>query len=171
MFFIKYYCETLPMQCIIKHSAVYTSQSWVLGDDKACRQGLVWKNGSPVLTFAFSAYSPTQRGSWGMVQLFKVIVLISIVLVVALVGIMHQVSWSPGKPFLHSHLQIGKKKQVLVNILVFYCWFSGPPWTRWFYSILHSLVRKIGSFWDFSRKNFQRYSLNGLKNIVTSNQA
>ena len=53
-----------------------------------------------------------QRSSSGMVQLFKVIVLMSVVLVLALVGIMHQVSWSPGKPFLHSHLQIGKKKQV-----------------------------------------------------------
>ena len=93
-----------------------------------------------------------------MVQLFKVIVLMSVVLVLALVGIMHQVSWSPGQLFLHSHLQIGKKKQVFIYILIFYCWFSGPPWTRRFYSILHSLVWKIGSARDFSRKNFQRYS-------------
>ena len=39
-----------------------------------------------------------------MVQLFKVIVLMSVVLVLALVGIVHQVSWSPGQLFLHSHL-------------------------------------------------------------------
>ena len=116
------------------------------------------KNGVQVLTFAFSAYSLIQRSSWGMVQLFKVIVLMSVVLVLALVGIVHQVSWSPGQLFLHSHLQIGKKKQVFVNILIFYCWFSGPPLIRWFYSILHSLVWKIGSARDFSRKNFQRYS-------------
>ena len=51
-----------------------------------------------------------------MVQLFKVIVLMSVVLALALVGIVHQVSWSPGQLFLHSHLQIGKKKQVFVNI-------------------------------------------------------
>ena len=103
-----------------------------------------------------------------MVQLFKVIVLMSVVLVLAWVGIMHQVSWSPGQLFLHSHLQIGKKKQVFVNILIFYCWFSGPPWTRRFYFILHSLVRKIGSFWDFARKSFQRYSQNRLYCYQTS---
>ena len=141
-------------QCIIKPSAVYSSQSWVFGDDRACRQGLVWKNGFPVLTFAFSAYSLIQRSSWGMVQFFKVIVLKSVVLVLDLVRIVHQVSSSPGQLFFRSHLQIGKKKQVFVNILIFYCWFSGPPWTRKFYFILHSLVRKIGSFWDFARKSF-----------------
>ena len=47
---------------------------------------------------------------------------------------------------------------MFVNILIFYCWFSGPPSTIWFYPILHSLVWKIGSFGDFSRKNFQRCS-------------
>ena len=97
MFVIQYYWEILPMHYEL--FAVYTPQSWVFGDDKACRQGLVWKNGFPVLTFAFSAYSLIQRSPWGMVQLFKVIVLMSVVLVLALVGIVHQVSWSPGQFF------------------------------------------------------------------------
>ena len=39
MFATQYYWEILPMHYEL--SAVYSSQSWVFGDDKACMQGLV----------------------------------------------------------------------------------------------------------------------------------